>query len=104
LEYIIIDGGSKDETLQIVGKYKDKIAYIVSEKDAGIYDAMNKGIRAAKGDYLWFINSGDEIYEPDTVSKMLSLSSDADVYYGKTSLLDKDLSQTKVTSTPAKLN
>ena len=59
IEYIIIDGGSKDETLDIIKKYEDYIDYWVSEKDNGIYDAMNKGIKVAMGQGLLFLNSGD---------------------------------------------
>lgn len=59
LEYIIIDGGSTDGTVDIIKKYESKIAYWVSEKDDGIYDAMNKGVRVATGDYIEFLNSDD---------------------------------------------
>lgn len=60
-EYIIVDGASTDGTLNIVNKYKDKISKIISEPDLGIYDAMNKGIKAATGDYILFLNSDDEL-------------------------------------------
>ena len=59
IEYIIIDGNSTDGTQQLVTKYLDSIAYFISEKDSGIYDAMNKGIDRATGDYVIFINSDD---------------------------------------------
>ena len=84
IDYIIIDGGSKDNTVSIIKKYEDKLAYWISEPDKGLYDAMNKAIRAAKGDYLWFINTGDVIYDNDTLRKALATDPGADVYYGET--------------------
>lgn len=66
IEYIIVDGGSSDHTLDIIEKYKEKIAKIVSEPDKGIYDAMNKGIRFSSGDVITFLNS-DDWYENDTL-------------------------------------
>ncbi len=59
LEYIIIDGGSTDGTLDIINKYKDRLSYFISEKDNGIYDAMNKGIRKATGDIIGLLNADD---------------------------------------------
>lgn len=61
IEYIIIDGGSKDGTVDIIKKYSDRLAYWISEPDMGIYDAMNKGIDNATGDYIIFINIGDKL-------------------------------------------
>lgn len=58
-EYIIIDGGSTDDSINIIKKYENKITFWVSEQDSGIYHAMNKGIRQAEGDYCQFLNSGD---------------------------------------------
>ncbi len=61
IEYIIVDGYSNDNTMEIVKSYNNKIDYWISEKDEGIYDAMNKGITKAKGDFVYFINAGDEL-------------------------------------------
>ena len=83
LEYIIIDGNSDDGTLEILNRYKDKISLIISEKDQGIWDAMNKGIKLAKGNIVGFLNSGD-IYYPDalhTVNRYF-LSKDIDFIFG----------------------
>lgn len=66
LEYLIIDGGSKDHTLDIVNKYRDKIAYVVSEPDKGISDAFNKGVKAATGEIIGIINS-DDLQMPDAL-------------------------------------
>ena len=61
-EFIVIDGGSTDGSVDIINEYKDRITYWVSEKDNGIYHAMNKGVKTAHGEYLSFINSGDMLY------------------------------------------
>lgn len=72
IEYIVIDGGSKDGTIDIIRKYADKLAYWVSEPDKGIYDAMNKGIRAAKGKWINFMNAGDRFVDKRILSNMLN--------------------------------
>lgn len=69
-EYIVIDGGSTDGSLEIIRQYADKIDYWVSEPDKGIYHAMNKGIKQAHGEYLNFMNSGDLFYDSDVLSKI----------------------------------
>ena len=81
-EWIVIDGGSKSEILEIFSQYKDKIAYFVSEKDSGIYNAMNKGISKAKGEYLIFMNAGDAFYKETSLGDVFSQPHDADVIYG----------------------
>ncbi|MCR8558563.1 glycosyltransferase [Mucilaginibacter sp. BJC16-A38] len=90
IEYIIIDGNSNDGTLQIIQKYKARIARLINEKDEGIYDAMNKGLAAATGDYLIFMNSGDEFFEATTVENVFATASDADIYYGETEMINDE--------------
>jgi len=87
IEYIVIDGLSTDGTLREIKKYWHKIK-LISEKDEGIYDAMNKGLSIATGDYVLFMNSGDEIYAPDTVAKVFAAADDVDIYYGETEMID----------------
>ena len=89
IEYIVIDGASNDGTLGIITKYRSRISHLVSEKDAGIYDAMNKGLSLATGDYVLFMNSGDEIYESETVAKVFASVPDADIYYGETEMFNQ---------------
>jgi glycosyltransferase involved in cell wall biosynthesis len=87
IEYILIDGLSTDGTLGIIKKYQGTII-LISEKDKGIYDAMNKGLLVATGDYVLFMNSGDKIYAPDTVAKVFAITDDADIYYGETEMIN----------------
>lgn len=84
VEYIIIDGGSTDGTLDIIKKYKNQIDYWVSEKDSGIYDAMNKGIQSALGKWINFMNAGDKFFATVTISKFISCKDDADLVYSDT--------------------
>ena len=70
IEYIIVDGGSKDGTLELIGKYKDKISLFISEPDRGVYDAMNKGIKYSTGDFVYFLNSGDVLLNSSILSKI----------------------------------
>src|ERR1700761_5458365 len=90
VEYIIVDGLSNDGTLDIIHKYSDKVAKLISEKDEGIYDAMNKGLAASTGDYVVFMNSGDEFYAADTVANVFAVAEDADIYYGETEMINDD--------------
>ncbi len=92
IEYIIVDGASKDRTLSIVNKYRDKIQAVVSEPDKGLYDAMNKGLKMAKGEYVCFLNAGDTFHEDDTLQLIVHQLNKSnvlpDVIYGETALVD----------------
>jgi len=90
IEYLVIDGGSIDGTIDVINRYRERIDYFVSEKDSGIYDAMNKGIRNANGDILFFLNSDDQFCDADVVSdimKVFNSSGEVDMVYGNV-LLD----------------
>ena len=90
-EYIIIDGKSKDGTLQIADKYNNRVNKLISEPDKGLYDAMNKGLKNAKGDFVWFMNAGDEINDNQAVKKIYqAISYQTDVLYGDTFFVDND--------------
>jgi glycosyltransferase involved in cell wall biosynthesis len=90
IEYIVVDGASNDGTLEIIKRHEGHIAKLISEKDKGIYDAMNKGLSLATGDYVIFMNSGDEFYAPDTVAKVFATAPDADIYYGETEMVNDE--------------
>lgn len=81
-EYIVIDGGSTDGSVEVIKEYADRIDYWVSEKDRGIYHAMNKGAMAAHGEYTLFLNSGDALYKNDVLEKFLGYDVQADIVCG----------------------
>jgi glycosyltransferase involved in cell wall biosynthesis len=81
-EYIIIDGGSTDGSKEFIESHSNKIDYWVSEPDTGIYNAMNKGIKAAKGEYLLFLNSGDWLYDEKVLKIATEKLDGCDVLYG----------------------
>lgn len=83
VEYIIIDGGSTDGTLEVIEKYRDKIDILVSEKDSSIYNAMNKAIDLVSGDWICFMNSGDMFYDSNVLKNVLqNFDDELDVVYG----------------------
>lgn len=90
IEYIVIDGGSTDGTLDVIKQNENVINKWISEPDKGIYDAMNKGINLATGDFIWFLNGGDMIYSDTTLKEIFSENQNADVYYGDTELVDEE--------------
>ena len=85
LEYVIIDGNSSDRTVQIINNFRDRLGYFISEKDAGIYDAMNKGVLAATGDVIGILNS-DDLYQDataiETVMEQFIQNPTLDMVYG----------------------
>lgn len=83
-EYIIIDGGSTDGSVEVIKEFVDRIDYWVSEPDKGIYNALNKGVAVAKGEYCNFMNSGDCFYSLNTLEKVFSIPATADIICGNT--------------------
>lgn len=81
-EYIIIDGGSTDGSVDVIKEYSDKTTYWISEKDSGIYNAMNKGIKVAKGEYCIFMNSGDCFYDSTVLHQIESQYDGTDIIVG----------------------
>ncbi len=90
IEYIVIDGQSTDGTMEIIKEYSEHIDILISEKDRGLYDAMNKGLAFATGEYILFLNSGDRLFDNQTISKIFASSSSADVYYGDAQIIAPD--------------
>jgi glycosyltransferase involved in cell wall biosynthesis len=92
-EYLLIDGGSKDDTIARAKASGIEFAHIVSEPDKGLYDAMNKGIALATGDYLCFLNAGDSFYAADTLQTIVDAIAGEDelpgVVYGETAEVDE---------------
>ena len=108
IEYIIVDGQSKDRTIEIIKKYRDRVSKIVSEKDDGLYYAMNKGINLATGEYVWFINSGDEIYSHTIIEEIVKLIKEREILpeiiYGKIALYGNKGEFVKIPKIPKKIN
>lgn len=94
-EYIVIDGASKDDAISLIRSNEDRISCWVSEPDKGVYDAMNKGIAKATGDYCLFMNSGDCFYSDDVVEAALPLLDGTDIVYGNTHYTDGKIRYSK---------
>ena len=88
-EWIVIDGGSTDGSKELLKQNADIISYWVSEKDNGIYHAMNKGIKTAKGNYLQFLNSGDSLIDKDIIRRFCERNNTEDVIYGNATIVDE---------------
>lgn len=92
-EHLIVDGGSTDGTLKLLASQPNELRKVTSERDKGIYDAMNKGLSRAKGDYVIFLNAGDRFHAADTLETYAKAIMDNDypgIVYGQTNLVDKD--------------
>lgn len=103
LEYILVDGASTDNTTTIIRKYEDLVSKArfaigsdqfrwISEADQGLYDAMNKGLNMARGEFVWFINAGDKIYDNNSLELILKKLEDtpqSDVLYGQSLIIDQ---------------
>ena len=106
IEYLVIDGGSTDNTTDIIKKHDSKLAFWISEKDDGIYDAMNKGIRIAKGNIIGIINASD-YYEPTAVQTVVDAyvkNKDVDIFHGNINMLNADGSFFKLKKPNTNLN
>ena len=90
IEYIIIDGKSTDKTVDIIEKYRGKIHYFISEPDYGIFNAMNKGIKAATGDILYFLNTNDYIFDEKVIEDVVKFfqKTKATMIFGDMSFID----------------
>jgi glycosyltransferase involved in cell wall biosynthesis len=84
IQYIIIDGNSKDDTMEVIARHRHKINMVVSEPDLGIYDAMNKGLAYAKGDFVFFLNAKDRFFAADVAARAVQAARDgkADILFG----------------------
>lgn len=102
-EWIVIDGGSTDGSKELIAENSDKIAYWVSEKDRGIYHAMNKGLEKANGVYCQFLNSGDSFINEDVLNQVFQVNNLSDVNYGDIWLLEEERIIEKRTY-PAQIN
>jgi glycosyltransferase involved in cell wall biosynthesis len=91
LEYIVVDGGSKDRTPELIEQYKHIISRWISEPDNGLYSAMNKGLAMASGEYVMFLNAGDLFFNDEVLSRIFSSDTPvADIYYGETMIIDQE--------------
>ena len=104
-EYIIIDGDSNDGSAEVIKEYSDHITYWVSERDKGVYNAMNKGIAQAKGTYVNFMNSGDTFYSPNILENVCTLmNDDCDLVIGKDYNQDPDTGEVFTTILPTRVS
>lgn len=110
IQWVCIDGGSSDSSVDFIKQHIHSQDYFCSESDKGLYDAMNKGVAASKGDFVWFLNAGDTFFSNETVADCIKNCVNADLLYGETMLVTEEQKQlaTRSKSTsrqlPEKLN
>jgi glycosyltransferase involved in cell wall biosynthesis len=102
-EYIIIDGGSTDKSIAIIKSYSEQIKHWGSEKDRGIYHAMNKGIITAKGEYCLFLNSGDYLVNKSIIKNVFDLEKSQDILYGELEFTHRDTKK-NIVKRPVKID
>ena len=103
IEYILIDGASSDNTLEIINNYKDRVSKIVSEPDKNLYDAINKGIKMATGDIVGLIHAGDRLYDNEVIKKIAKchLNYKIDISYGNSKLVNSSNKSIRINKSPA---
>jgi glycosyltransferase involved in cell wall biosynthesis len=104
IELVIVDGGSKDNTVAVARQFSDYIGTLISEKDNGIYDAMNKGIKAAKGEWVYFLNAGDSFYDANVLMDLFQKDlTGIDLVYGKVQTVNEPTGIDYITGEPVTL-
>lgn len=100
-EWIVIDGGSTDGSKELIEQYQDYITYWCSELDRGIFNAMNKGVKQANGEYCLFLNSGDKLHAPQVLEKVIPLLTDSDFITGNECVVNSNYEEVRIRKNPA---
>lgn len=102
IEYIIVDGASKDQTLSIINEYEDRISRVISEPDKGLYDAINKGLRVATGEVVGLIHAGDRLHDKEVISDIAAFfaNNKVDISYGYSLIVDEKGKVKRVNRSP----
>lgn len=101
-EFIIVDGASEDETLNIITENKSMITHWISEPDTGIYNAQNKGVKMTQGDYCLFLNSGDYLADENVIKKFMSVETQAEIIYGDM-IVENKIGSREIKKSPSKI-
>lgn len=105
IELVIVDGGSTDQTVSVAKQFSAHIGTLISEKDKGIYDAMNKGIKAAKGEWIYFLNAGDSFYDVGVLADIFAnVPDDTDLIYGKVETVNEPTGINYINGRPVTLS